>query len=272
MMQSAHPSDPSQKITTGILEYSDCFSRILAVDYRRVYGFDERSGPKVAKNTFPTALLDAISAFEYLVTTLGFKPENVILIGDSAGGNLALALTRYLVSISLVERRVPGGIVLLSPWVDLGPSHHGPDSSYRKFTATDITGGLPNLESAMLIGGAAYTHPFGDEFLNGNPYISPASKLLSQELTSSGLFAGFPPTLVIAGGAELLLDPIVTLVAQLKKDIGDKNVQYLECTDAFHDFLMFPFAKPERVWALIEIADWLWRFKLKPQIDGAETN
>ena len=42
------------------------------------------------------ALIDALAGYNYLVNTVGFHPTRIILEGDSAGGNLALALTRYL--------------------------------------------------------------------------------------------------------------------------------------------------------------------------------
>jgi len=263
MMQSAHPSDVSQNITRGILGKSTAFDRIIAVEYRRMYGIDEQTGPKAAKDTFPTALLDALSAYVYLVSTLGFRPENIVLIGDSAGGNLATALTRYLISVSTESPLLkPGGLILLSPWLDLGPSHHGPGSSFRRFTDTDFTGGMPHLEESMLMGGQAYTHPFGDGFCAENPYISPALKLLPRELIDGGsIFSGYPPTLIVAGGAEVLLDSIITTVLRLRQDIGEENVQYLQCEDAFHDFLMFPFAEPERSHSLLIIAQWLEKIK-----------
>lgn len=256
MMQSAHPTDVSQNITRGILERSDCFTRILAVEYRRLYGIDELMGPKAAKNTFPTSLLDAISGYYYLVSTVGFKPQNVFLIGDSAGGNLALALTRYILSTNGVR---PGGLILLSPWTDLGPSHYGrPEASTRRLASSDYTGQIPNLEEAMVLGGQAYTHPFGDRFCATNPYVSPTSKLLPEEIVRNGrVFAGFPPSLIISGGAEVLLDSIVSLVQQMREGIGNENVEYLECEDAFHDFLMFLFAEPERTQALHAISKWL---------------
>jgi len=99
-----------------------------------------------------------------------------------------------------------------------------------------------------------YSHPFGDEFCRENPYISPASKLLPRD---QKVFAGYPPTLIISGGAEVLLDSIHTLYDRMKVELGEDHVQYLECQDAFHDFLMFTFAEPERTQALRTISEWL---------------
>ncbi|ORB87772.1 lipase [Mycobacterium kansasii] len=43
--------------------------------------------------------------------------QNVSVVGDSAGGNLALGAVQYLVSQS---KPVPSSMVLLSPWLDVG--------------------------------------------------------------------------------------------------------------------------------------------------------
>ncbi|KAJ3245541.1 hypothetical protein HK104_007948, partial [Borealophlyctis nickersoniae] len=67
------------------------------------------------KHTYPVALNEAISAYRWLTDELGYK--NVFVGGDSAGGNLTLAL---LTSPFLKHHpHPPLGAVLLSPWADL---------------------------------------------------------------------------------------------------------------------------------------------------------
>ena len=78
---------------------------------------------------FPTALVDAIAGYDYLVNDVGYIPESIIIEGDSAGANLALALTRYLLENKLSNIPPPGGLVLVCPWTDLGLSHIKPGSS-----------------------------------------------------------------------------------------------------------------------------------------------
>lgn len=45
---------------------------------------------------FPAALQDAMTSYCYLTQELGVSGSKIILSGDSAGGNLVLALLRYL--------------------------------------------------------------------------------------------------------------------------------------------------------------------------------
>lgn len=66
---------------------------------------------------FPTQLLEALSAYYHLVHELDIPPNRIILIGDSAGGHLALALQRYLLQSNILPSS--GGLILFSPWCDL---------------------------------------------------------------------------------------------------------------------------------------------------------
>ncbi|KAK4161307.1 putative alpha beta hydrolase fold-3 domain-containing protein [Cladorrhinum sp. PSN259] len=70
---------------------------------------------------FPAALQDAITAYAHLVFRLNVPGKDVIITGDSAGGNLALALLRYLTETGTTKAALPqpGGVLLFSPWTDL---------------------------------------------------------------------------------------------------------------------------------------------------------
>ena len=67
------------------------------------------------ENPFPAALEDALNAYHYLLEQ-GIALDKIIIAGDSAGGGLAIALTLLLRE---ENERPPGGIVCISPWVDL---------------------------------------------------------------------------------------------------------------------------------------------------------
>lgn len=160
-MGSARPSPVPTSLAQLIhkrlqLAGSSPVARILDVDYRlsRAEPLAERANP------FPAALLDGLAAVHYLVFKLGFHPRDIILSGDSAGGNLALALTRYVrdapLPVSVLESSsfdaaaagvtslLPGGLILESPWCDIASTHiperAGPNCSFVRNSASDIVG------------------------------------------------------------------------------------------------------------------------------------
>lgn len=69
---------------------------------------------------FPAQLQDAVASYVYLIQELGIPPSRIVLSGDSAGGNLALALLRYLYDYGeKLELPWPAAVLLWSPWTDL---------------------------------------------------------------------------------------------------------------------------------------------------------
>ena len=63
----------------------------------------------------PAPLIDALSGYVYLTKTLKFPASSIIFLGESAGGHLALMLSRYLTELDLPQ---PGHMALISPWAD----------------------------------------------------------------------------------------------------------------------------------------------------------
>jgi acetyl esterase/lipase len=78
---------------------------VLAVDYR-----------KAPRHPFPAALDDCVAAYSWLIQDVGTDPSDILVLGDSAGGHLGLALLRALEKGNCP---LPRGICVLSPWVDL---------------------------------------------------------------------------------------------------------------------------------------------------------
>jgi acetyl esterase/lipase len=76
---SAHPSDPTAAIGRGLLEHVDSVHRVFSVEYRL-----SSAKPFPEENPFPAALVDALTAFNYLVHDVGFAPSDIIVEGDSA--------------------------------------------------------------------------------------------------------------------------------------------------------------------------------------------
>ena len=112
----------------------------------------------------------------------------VLLVGDSAGGGLAVAATRRL-----QQRGVPGptAVCLWSPWTDLG----APAAGRAMLAAVD-----PVLRSEPDLARAALAY-------------APATRLRDPDVSPAyGDFSGgFPPTLIQCGTREILLPDAVLL-------------------------------------------------------------
>ncbi|KIP06420.1 hypothetical protein PHLGIDRAFT_72685 [Phlebiopsis gigantea 11061_1 CR5-6] len=246
---SAHPSSAPSAIPRGILKHVKAIKRTFNLEYRLT-----KPPATTPENPFPAALLDAIAGYSYLVNEVGFAPENIVVEGDSAGGNLALALVRYLVEQQgkgdALLPRPPSALLLLSPWSDLSIRGHNPDSSVYTCLPTDFVDTTTADYAAITL---QYLGPLGRRGADTNRYVSPGS---DSPHVGEISFAGFPRTLIFAGGAEALRDQIRTLRAKMTADLGE-SVEYHEFPDAIHDFIAMPIIEPERSQALEIIAKWV---------------
>jgi monoterpene epsilon-lactone hydrolase len=71
---------------------------------------------KSYKKMFPCAIEECYRTYEHLLNK-GYKPENITIAGDSAGGNLALALA--IMIRDRLPTQQPECVILYSPWIDL---------------------------------------------------------------------------------------------------------------------------------------------------------
>ena len=177
---------------------------------------------------YPGALEDALASYQWLLDR-GFKGEQIILGGDSAGGGLAIALTMYLRDHNMP---LPCGIVAMSPWTDLTLS----GESYTLNYELDPLFG--NSKKTML-----YESDYPGEHDKKDPYISPIY----------GHFRDFPPMLIQVGSTEMLLSDSITAASMA--DVAGVDVRLSIYDDMFHVFQMagklFPDAK--KAWEEIEI-------------------
>ena len=160
--------------------------RLAAATAARVAAIDYRLAPE---HPFPAALDDAVAAWHGLLDE-GSDPQRIAVLGDSAGGGLAVALT-----LRLRDERapLPAAIVALSPWVDLALTGR----SLRDNAAADPMQNAADLPgvTALYLAGADPRHP----------YASPLY----------GDLAGLPPSLIQVGSDEILLDDAVRLAARM---------------------------------------------------------
>ena len=98
---------------------------VLSVDYRLAPEYP-----------FPAALEDAVAAYKWL-RDKGYESDRIIVVGDSAGGGLAMALCMELRTNG---EPMPAGLVAMSPWTDLAIT----GESYTKNREIDPVFGAKN--------------------------------------------------------------------------------------------------------------------------------
>lgn len=86
---------------------------IILLFVHSIYLLDYRIAPEYK---YPAALEDGVAAFQELLKR-GHKASDIVMVGDSAGGNLVLATALYLKDRKLPQ---PGALVLISPWTTMG--------------------------------------------------------------------------------------------------------------------------------------------------------
>jgi acetyl esterase/lipase len=189
--------------------------RALSIDYRLA-----------PENPFPAALEDCVSAYEWLLSQ-GVRADQIVVAGDSAGGNLTLAL---LLALRDVGKPSPGAAVALSPATDMT----GSGESY--ITRRDLDPILANL------GGTTITKDYTGRHDLREPYISP-------------LFAdlhGLPAILIHVGDHEVLLDDARRFGE--KATTAGVDIQVKVWPEMFHVFQLFVPWMPEARLAVQEIA------------------
>jgi acetyl esterase/lipase len=121
-----------------------------AVNYRKCVS---------ATTAFPAPLLDALSAYTYLLKT--YEPSTITFAGDSAGAHLCLFLSRYLPLVNLPQPKAMG---LISPWSDFAPAY----PSYKTHGWFDF------LEPKRLATAVDSALRWYAPFMRSNVWFSPA--------------------------------------------------------------------------------------------------
>lgn len=167
---------------------------------------------------FPAALQDAITSYLYLVETLRVPPTRIILSGDSAGGNLVLALTRYIAEYGTnLSIPSPGALWLWSPWINVEEALDPTAIARSPQYTTDYLG----AEFATW-----GSHAFAEKNDPANPYLS----------ALHNPFEIKAPIFIQTGRAEVLYDDNVALAKELE-DKGN-NVKLVIKEAAPHDIIL----------------------------------
>ncbi len=189
-----------------------------------IFSIDYRLSPEYP---FPCGLNDCQLSWLYLLSK-GFLPQNIILIGDSAGGGMALALTMKLRD---EDKTLPGAVICLSPWTDLtgkGKSH------------------ITQADNEILID-SSVLYESGLNYANGqslkHPYISPVF----------GDFSCFPPVLIQVGSHEVLLSDSINVYNALHRDGAKADLRIFDTM--WHVFQTFDVQESRQ--AIYEISLWI---------------
>ncbi|WP_461154623.1 alpha/beta hydrolase [Saccharopolyspora tripterygii] len=191
----------------------------FVLDYRRA-----------PEHPHPAQVEDGVAVFTAL-TARGIAPQDITTIGDSAGGNLAVAIPLALRAQGLP---LPGRVIAFSPWLDM-------ENSGETLVTNDATDALitvPLLEG-MVAGVLA-----GGE-------IDPKTPLANPLYAD---FAGFPRLYINAGGAESLLDNATRLAARV--EAAGVDVTLTVAAGMQHVYPFLAGRAPEADAALAELAAW----------------
>ncbi len=191
--------------------------RVLNVGYRLA-----------PENPYPAGLEDALEAYKWVLNQK-IHPENIIIMGSSAGGGLALALLLKLRHLGI---KMPRSAILFSPWTDL------------------------TFSTQSLIDNADYdtldlnTLKLAAKFYCGShdpklPYISP-------------LYADFKglPDLYFDFARKELIAEEIEKTAQ-KADLAGVNVICKSWDEMLHVFQFYSGKLPEATQSMLEICNYI---------------
>ena len=212
--------------TCGGLGYARILAAKLAVATGfSVVSFEYRLAPE---HKYPAPLEDGMKIWNYLMDK-GYSPDKVLLAGDSAGGNLVLCMTMKLIKEELLS---PKGLILFSPWTDMTATA----KSYEKYKEKD-----PILTKEYIEG-------VRDAFIGED-----ADYADSKYSPLYGDFTSFPPTLIMVGRNELLLDDSVQLQKKIRNAGGEAIIDIEK--DGWHVYQQMPLPIATR--AMKRVADYV---------------
>jgi len=196
----AHWVQPKDVLTDGVILYfhgggfiaeSPAIHDPLLAALGRAAGargfmVDYRLAPE---HPFPAALEDCYAAWNFLLSS-GIDPGRVVIAGDSAGGNLAVVTAMRARDEGMPQ---PAALVLLSPVLDL------------TFSGASVArnDGIDPLFRASSVRMLQSYYGVGQDLRDAR--LSPLF----------GRLTGLPPSMLLVGSSELLLDDTLRFAARV---------------------------------------------------------
>jgi len=208
--------------------HRDLISNVALHSKTKVYGFNYRLAPE---HKYPSQVEDGIAAYNYLRSPAcnSLRPKDIIFVGDSAGGNLALSVALHLRDLG---QPLPKAIALISPWIDLTNS----SSSWIKNFEHDY---LPSAKEMF-----TFSRHYVPENINfADPRISPIFADLS----------GLPPIFAQVSDLEQVYDDTVLLESKGRSHNVEVTVDlYKNLPHVFQAFNI-----PQAKLAFKSLGDWM---------------
>ena len=233
---TAPHSDPSRVVlylhgggyTIGsIASYRSYTGRLARASQSRLLSVGYRLAPE---HPFPAALDDAVSSYHWLLDQ-GISPSRISVVGDSAGGGLALSMA---IAIRDAGAPTPASIVAIGPSTDL--AKEGASMKERAHLDPIVT-----YESSMA---------------HALRYVGPRGNL--KHPLASPLYAdlrGLPPLLIMVGTHEALFDDSTRFAA--KAEAAGVEVQLDIWEEMIHVWPFFADILPEGRQAIDKIGDYI---------------
>jgi len=180
--------------------------RTLVVGYRRA-----------PEHPFPTPLLDCVASYRWLLER-GVDPTRIVLAGDSAGGNLVVAVA---LALKAEGAPLPAALVAVSPAPDL--TFRGESNVANR--PSDPFSRIDDMDRIVAL------------YLQGHDPTDPLASPVFGDL------CGLPPLLVLVGPTETLRDDSEELARVAAAAGVDTTFELVD--GAFHTWLGYGGLVPE---------------------------
>ena len=201
-------------VAEGLLFHRKFMEKLIKEYAMRVTYLDYPLAPENDAKKTQAVLFEA-----YEILTKKYEKDEFVLLGDSAGGGLALA---FLQTLAKRGGKMPQKTVLLSPWVDVSMSHPMAAEYEKKDPTLSI--------EALLYAGKEYAR----ELPLNDPSISPIF----------GNFDGLGEIFVTVGESELFYPDCISLKERADK-AKNTALTLAVFENMFHDFIMTPVRESE---------------------------
>lgn len=212
-------------VTGSRRTHAEMLMRLAIAADARIYALNYRLAPE---HRYPAQIDDCLTVYQALLAE-GIQPQDLIIAGDSAGGNLSIVL-----SIVLRDKKIPlpAGIAALSPWVDLA-NRTGSLLAHERYdwaTPADFDGWL-------------------EHYLGKHDPQDPLASPIFADLR------GLPSLRIDIGTAEMLLDQVRDFAATAKG--AGLTVDFHEIPGMVHNGYLLAGYFPECQAAIDDLGAWM---------------